>query len=78
MYIVSSLLACNNLIGCARGFCACSPATMSVSVSTGQGTCQQDQFTCSNGECISQSLYCNDAVNCSDGSDEVNCRSEFV
>ena len=32
---------------------------------------------CINGECISQSLYCNDALNCSDGSDEINCRSEF-
>lgn len=49
-----------------------------LSVCAGQGTCLQDQFTCVSGECISQSLYCDGAVNCSDGSDEVNCRSECV
>ena len=37
-------------------------------------TCGPDEATCSNGECILKSQVCNKVQDCSDGSDERNCR----
>ncbi|CAH0382228.1 unnamed protein product [Bemisia tabaci] len=36
--------------------------------------CKSDgEYRCKNGECVAQSLHCNQLVDCSDGSDEKNC-----
>lgn len=37
--------------------------------------CQENEFTCASGECISATLYCDGRKNCYDGSDEYNCPS---
>ncbi|ESO90259.1 hypothetical protein LOTGIDRAFT_233802 [Lottia gigantea] len=34
-----------------------------------KGVCDNDEFTCNNGRCIHNSLYCNEYNNCGDGSD---------
>ena len=37
------------------------------------GTCDTDEFTCLNGNCIPESTKCNTEDDCGDGSDELNC-----
>ena len=36
--------------------------------------CQQGNFTCDNGQCVNMEKRCNQKVDCSDDSDERNCR----
>ncbi|XP_015437459.1 PREDICTED: basement membrane-specific heparan sulfate proteoglycan core protein [Dufourea novaeangliae] len=36
-------------------------------------TCQYDEATCSNGDCIPKSYVCNGRLDCTDGSDEMRC-----
>ena len=36
-------------------------------------TCSVDQFACSNGRCVQQSLKCDDLDDCGDNSDEESC-----
>lgn len=38
-----------------------------------KGNCKEDQFTCSNNECISLKDRCNSHFDCTDQSDEENC-----
>ena len=40
---------------------------------TAPKTCDPEQFTCSNGQCIPQGWICDDNEDCVDGSDEQNC-----
>ncbi|KAM7439112.1 Low-density lipoprotein receptor-related protein 6 [Porites harrisoni] len=40
---------------------------------TAPKTCDPEQFTCSNGQCIPQGWICDDSEDCNDGSDEQNC-----
>ena len=35
--------------------------------------CESDEFSCDNGECISDTLRCNDFDDCGDNSDEDGC-----
>jgi len=35
--------------------------------------CSEDEFQCSNGQCVQQRQVCNSVDNCVDGSDEVEC-----
>ena len=44
---------------------------------TAPKTCDPEQFTCSNGQCIPQGWICDDSEDCNDGSDEQNCRKSF-
>ncbi|XP_060751007.1 basement membrane-specific heparan sulfate proteoglycan core protein isoform X1 [Tachysurus vachellii] len=37
------------------------------------GPCRADQFTCQNGQCVSQDYVCDGDPDCSDGSDEQKC-----
>lgn len=37
-------------------------------------SCRPDHFQCKNHECIPGHLQCSGAAECSDGSDELNCR----
>ncbi|GAA6067479.1 basement membrane-specific heparan sulfate proteoglycan core protein isoform X1 [Tachysurus ichikawai] len=37
------------------------------------GPCRADQFTCQNGQCVSQDYVCDGDTDCSDGSDEQKC-----
>ena len=39
--------------------------------------CNPDQFTCTNGECVTRNLLCDDDHACKDGSDEENCACPF-
>ena len=44
---------------------------------TAPKTCDPEQFTCSNGQCIPQGWICDDSEDCNDGSDEQNCRKSL-
>ncbi|GFT68034.1 hypothetical protein NPIL_358801, partial [Nephila pilipes] len=37
--------------------------------------CKKDQFTCTEGECISSLWRCDGESDCADGSDEANCNT---
>ena len=37
------------------------------------GLCEENEFTCFNGECIDMSYVCDGINDCGDNSDEVNC-----
>lgn len=39
--------------------------------------CEEDEFTCTDGRCISSSRRCNREIDCSDGSDEKGCGTYF-
>lgn len=39
----------------------------------GSNECKEDQFRCTNGECIDGNLKCDRKYDCKDGSDEFNC-----
>ena len=36
--------------------------------------CADDEFTCSDGQCINMNSRCDQIINCRDESDEQNCR----
>ena len=40
--------------------------------------CKNDQFTCDNYACIHQDLYCDGFSDCSDYSDENNCKNYYI
>lgn len=40
--------------------------------------CQPNEATCGNGQCIPKNAVCNNVRDCSDGSDEENCRKYFL
>lgn len=40
-------------------------------------TCGPDQFKCDDGNCILGSRQCNGLRDCTDGSDEVNCKNSM-
>lgn len=40
--------------------------------------CTKNEFTCRNGQCIQQNLQCDGRADCSDSSDEANCRSSSM
>jgi hypothetical protein len=40
--------------------------------------CKEDQFTCTDGHCVSMVQRCNDIADCPYLSDEVQCRSVFL
>lgn len=40
-------------------------------------TCGPDQFKCDDGNCLLGSRQCNGLRDCSDGSDEVNCKNSM-
>jgi len=42
-------------------------------LNTNEPVCPQDELQCGNGQCIAKSLFCDDQVDCSDGSDETAC-----
>ena len=44
-----------------------------LSVAPIEPRCGSDNFTCENGECISQSDVCNQRDDCADASDEAGC-----
>ena len=44
---------------------------------TAPKTCDPEKFTCSNGQCIPQGWICDDTEDCTDGSDEENCRKSL-
>lgn len=37
--------------------------------------CKENEKTCKNGQCISESFICNNVTDCEDGSDESSCYS---
>ena len=41
-------------------------------------SCSSSQFTCYDGECVSDSSHCSGSESCSDGSDEDGCRKYFM
>ncbi|KAI5628013.1 low-density lipoprotein receptor-related protein 1, partial [Silurus asotus] len=44
---------------------------------TPAAVCEKDEFTCSNGKCISSTLRCNYFNDCEDyGSDEIGCNKK--
>jgi hypothetical protein len=51
----------------ARAHARCNCNTLSISFA--------DEFLCDNGECIHTFLVCNGKFDCSDLSDEANCRN---
>ena len=40
--------------------------------------CPQDELQCGNGQCISKALFCDEQVDCQDGSDENACGVDQV
>ncbi len=38
--------------------------------------CNENQFVCSNGQCISRKSVCDAELDCLDGSDEIHCEGE--
>merc|ERR1712045_239917 len=42
-------------------------------LNTNEPVCPQDELQCGNGQCIAKALFCDDQVDCSDGSDETAC-----
>ncbi|XP_059095252.1 uncharacterized protein LOC131890013 isoform X2 [Tigriopus californicus] len=47
-----------------------SPASFTLSLSA----CNEEEFNCANGVCISMSERCNNVINCPDKSDEIDCK----
>ena len=45
-----------------------------VSTEPGRPTCTRSEWTCDNGDCIPIDGHCNGRVECSDRSDERNCK----
>lgn len=41
-------------------------------------TCSSQQFTCSNGQCIPSAYRCDRVKDCTDGTDERDCRESLV
>ena len=40
--------------------------------------CPQDELQCGNGQCINKALFCDEQVDCQDGSDENACGVDQV
>ncbi|KAM6482023.1 hypothetical protein HDV62DRAFT_57709 [Trichoderma sp. SZMC 28011] len=44
-----------------------------VQTNSNTATCQTDLFVCSGGNCVTTNHFCDANVDCSDGSDEIQC-----
>ncbi|XP_053083242.1 low-density lipoprotein receptor-related protein 1 isoform X3 [Pangasianodon hypophthalmus] len=55
----------------------CGDNSDELNCQTPAAVCEKDEFTCSNGKCISATLRCNYFNDCEDyGSDEINCNKK--
>ncbi|MCJ8744681.1 hypothetical protein PDJAM_G00121590 [Pangasius djambal] len=55
----------------------CGDNSDELNCQTPAAVCEKDEFTCSNGKCISSTLRCNYFNDCEDyGSDEINCNKK--
>ena len=45
---------------------------------TDEPVCPQDELQCGNGQCINKALFCDEQVDCQDGSDENACGVDQV
>lgn len=41
-------------------------------------SCPEGLFACSNGQCVRTDAKCNGVADCSDGSDEVDCKGAYI
>lgn len=41
-------------------------------------SCPEGLFACSNGQCVRTDAKCNGVADCSDGSDEVDCKDDDI
>eukprot|EP00058_Branchiostoma_floridae_P025122 XP_002610612.1 hypothetical protein BRAFLDRAFT_65802 [Branchiostoma floridae] len=55
-------------------FNGCGSECIQVVTRTTSSVCDDDQFTCDDGECIPADYQCDDDADCQDRSDEKNCR----
>ena len=54
-------------------FSSSEPRKALPNLNTNEPVCPQDELQCGNGQCIAKALFCDDQVDCSDGSDETAC-----
>ena len=40
--------------------------------------CDEDKFSCANGECVPKDFKCDNEKDCDDGSDELDCNGIFL
>ena len=63
---------------CFVRFIFCHSSLKKGPISPGNKTCNGNEFTCSNGKCISRSWRCDLDDDCKDNSDEKNCRKLYM
>ncbi|KAL3314572.1 hypothetical protein Ciccas_006805, partial [Cichlidogyrus casuarinus] len=78
---MSSFITKNSLATEDNGFYACilNNLVQSAQLDLDQvetATCANDEYTCSNGDCISRTRVCDSNRDCPDGSDETNCNCD--
>ena len=70
--IINSHLALINCVRCLE------PRKALPNFKTDEPVCPDGELQCGNGQCLSKSLFCDEQVDCQDGSDENACNVDQV